>query len=150
MDDEMMFILSDGPIKIEKERCEWTTDDKRRDNLDNHCRSHIFKSLDRNTFGKVRECRTAKEAWETVIQLHEGNERTKENKILVATQKFENIKMRLGETMKEFSDRFTSVVNELSTLGKKYDNKETIIKALRSLSSIWDIKTGDVIIQHPP
>ncbi|XP_047326628.1 uncharacterized protein LOC124930316 [Impatiens glandulifera] len=141
MDDEMMFILSDSPIKIYKERIECTADDKRRNNLDNHCRSHIFKSLDRNTFGKVRECKTAKEAWETVIQLHEGNERTKENKILVATQKFENIKMRPGETMKEFSDRFTNVMNELSKLGKKYDSKETIVKALRSLPSIWDIKT---------
>ncbi|XP_047339787.1 uncharacterized protein LOC124943296 [Impatiens glandulifera] len=141
MDDEMMFILSDGPIKIEKERSEWTADDKRRNNLDNHCMSHIFKSLDKNTFGKVRECKTAKEVWETVIQLHEGNERTNENKILVATQKFENIKMRPDETMKEFSDWFTSVVNELSTLGKKYDNKETIVKTLRSLPSVCDIKT---------
>ncbi|XP_047340163.1 uncharacterized protein LOC124943733 [Impatiens glandulifera] len=94
MDDEMMFILSDGPIKIEKEISEWTADDKRRNNLHNKCRSTIFKALDRNTFGKVRECATAKEAWETVIQLHEGNERTKENKILVVTQKFENIDSR--------------------------------------------------------
>ncbi|XP_047326564.1 uncharacterized protein LOC124930253 [Impatiens glandulifera] len=141
MDDEMTFILSDKPIKIEKDIKEWTTDDKRRNNLDNHCRSHIFKSLDRNTFSMVRECKTAKEACEMVIQLHEGNKRTKENKIMVATQNFENIKMKPGETMKEFSDRFTNVVNELSVLGNKYDNKEIIIKALRSLPSTWDIKT---------
>ncbi|XP_047340573.1 uncharacterized protein LOC124944221 [Impatiens glandulifera] len=106
MDDEMMFILFDGPIKIEKEKSEWTTNDKRRNNLDNHCRSTIFKSLDRNTFAKVRECKTAKEAWETVINFMNGIKKTTENKILMATQKFENIKMRPSETMKEFSDRF--------------------------------------------
>ncbi|XP_047335480.1 uncharacterized protein LOC124939006 [Impatiens glandulifera] len=141
MDDEMMFILSDGPIKINKERSKWTADDRRRNNLDNLYRCSIYKTLDRNTFAKIRECFTTKEVWEKIIQLHEGNERTKENKILVATQKFENIMMRSSETMKEFGDRFTSVVNELSLLGKKYDNKEIIIKALRSLPSAWDIKT---------
>ncbi|XP_047331575.1 uncharacterized protein LOC124935169 [Impatiens glandulifera] len=49
--------------------------------------------------------------------------------------------MKPVENMKEFSDRFTSVVNELYTLGKIYDNKEIIVKALRSLPSAWDIKT---------
>ncbi|XP_047314293.1 uncharacterized protein LOC124918086 [Impatiens glandulifera] len=123
IDDEMVAILSEGPIMIEKEKGEWTAEDRRRNNLDNHCRRYIFKSLDINTFRKVIDCAIAKEACETVIRLHEGNERTKENKILVTTQKVENIKMKPGETMKEFSDRFTNVVNEFSTLGKKYDNK---------------------------
>ncbi|XP_047314555.1 uncharacterized protein LOC124918450 [Impatiens glandulifera] len=120
IDDEMVTILNEGPIKIEKEKGEWTAEDMRRNNIDNHCRRHIFKSLDRNTFGKVRDCTTTKEAWE---------------------MKFENIKMKPGETMNEFSDRFTNVVNELSTLEKKYNNKEIIVKALRSLPSTWDIKT---------
>ncbi|XP_047314044.1 uncharacterized protein LOC124917768 [Impatiens glandulifera] len=133
MDDEMMFVLSECPIKINKEISEWTADDRRRNNLDNLCRCAIYKTLDINTFAKIRECSTAKEVWKTIIQLHEGNERIRENKILVATQKFENIKMRPGKTMKEFGDRFTSVVNELSLLEKKYDNKETIIKDLSSL-----------------
>ncbi|XP_047313752.1 uncharacterized protein LOC124917342 [Impatiens glandulifera] len=122
MDDEMSTILKEGPIKIEKEKGAWTAGDRRRNKLDNHCKRHIFKSLDINTFVK-------------------GNEKTKENKILVATQKYENIIIKPRENMKEFSDRFTSVVNEFYTLGKRYDNKEIIVKALRSLSSAWDIKT---------
>ncbi|XP_047319514.1 uncharacterized protein LOC124923317 [Impatiens glandulifera] len=136
MDDEMNSILKEGPIMIEKEIGAWTAEDRRRNNLDNYCKRHIFKSLDNNTFGKVRDCQSAKKAWETIIQLHEGNERTKENKILLATQKYENIIMKPGENMKEFSNRFTSVVNELYTLGKRYDNREIIVKALRSLPSV--------------
>ncbi|XP_047309856.1 uncharacterized protein LOC124913306 [Impatiens glandulifera] len=42
--------------------------------------------------------------------------------------------------MKKFSDRFTSVVNELYTIGKIYDNREIIVRALRFLPSAWDIK----------
>ncbi|XP_047323613.1 uncharacterized protein LOC124927264 [Impatiens glandulifera] len=79
MDDEIMTILKEGPIKIEKEKSEWTAKDRRRNNLDNHCMRHIFKSLDRNTFGKVRECKTGKEVWEKLIQLFEGSEQIKEN-----------------------------------------------------------------------
>ncbi|XP_047339980.1 uncharacterized protein LOC124943525 [Impatiens glandulifera] len=132
MDDEMCSILKEGPIKIDKEIGAWTAEDRRRNNLDNHCKRHIFKYLDNNTFGKVRDCQSAKEAWKTIIQLHEGNERTKENKILVVTQKYENIRMKPRENMKEFSDQFTSVVNKLYTLGNRYDNREIIVKEFRS------------------
>ncbi|XP_047323392.1 uncharacterized protein LOC124927087 [Impatiens glandulifera] len=141
LDDDMMYAISDGPIKIDKERSEWTNDDKRKNNLYNIARNAIYNTLDKNTSAKIKACTTAKEVWEKIIQLNEGNERTKENKIMVATQKFDNVKMRSRETIKEFGDRFTSIVNELSLMGKTYANKETIVKALRALPSAWDVKT---------
>ncbi|XP_047314475.1 uncharacterized protein LOC124918341 [Impatiens glandulifera] len=41
---------------------------------------------------------------------------------MVATQKFDNVKMRLVETMTEFDERFSSIFIKLSTLGKTYSN----------------------------
>ncbi|XP_047331479.1 uncharacterized protein LOC124935061 [Impatiens glandulifera] len=140
LDDDMMYVISYGPIKINKERSEWTNDDKRKNNLDNLAKNAIYNTLDRNTFAKIRACSITKEVWEKIIQLNEGNKRTKEKQIMVATQKIENVKMRHGETMKEFSDRFTSIVNELFILGKTYANKETIVKVLTTLPSAWDVK----------
>ncbi|XP_047309685.1 uncharacterized protein LOC124913108 [Impatiens glandulifera] len=49
--------------------------------------------------------------------------------------------MRPEEIIKEFGDRFTNILNELSLFGKTYDNKETIVKSLRVLPSAWDVKT---------
>lgn len=44
-------------------------------------------------------CKIAKEIWENPIQLCESNEQTNENKLFVATQKFDNIKMKPEDSM---------------------------------------------------
>ncbi|XP_073317283.1 uncharacterized protein [Primulina huaijiensis] len=109
-DDDMWFVITNGPLKIlkpntaiavtegapqmvEKQKCEWTSEDKKKENLDN----------------------------------------AKENKMYVAMQKFENLKMKAGETLSEFDERFSSVVNELAALGKELGNREVALKVMRAL-----------------
>lgn len=58
-----------------------------------------------------------------MIQLCEKNEQTKENKLFVVTKKFDNIKMKLGESMTEFDERVSSIINELNALEKKFSIK---------------------------
>ncbi|MDQ9475020.1 hypothetical protein RF074_05345, partial [Serratia marcescens] len=81
------------------------------------------------------------EIWDKIIQLNEGNEQTRENKLLVASQKFDHIKMLPGEKIAMFDKRFTAIVNELSNLGKNFENRELALKVMRSLPRKWDIKT---------
>ncbi|KZV38071.1 hypothetical protein F511_16091 [Dorcoceras hygrometricum] len=73
-------------------------------------------------FSKIMTCATAKEIWERLTQICEGNDETKKNNLTVAQQKYESIKMREGETMAEFDERFSVVVIELKILGKEYIN----------------------------
>ncbi|MDQ9783683.1 hypothetical protein, partial [Serratia marcescens] len=40
-----------------------------------------------------------------------------------------------------FDERFTSIVNELSNLGKTFENRELALKVMRSLPREWDMKT---------
>ncbi|XP_073137677.1 uncharacterized protein [Henckelia pumila] len=141
----MWFIVTDGPMNImkvntavaitegapqmiEKPRAEWTSEDKRKANLDNVARDILYKTLDKNKFSKIKSCTTAKEIWEKLTQLCEGNDQTKENKLMVAIQKFDNIKMKTGETMNEFDERFSSIMIELNALGKSYSNREVALK----------------------
>ncbi|XP_073119904.1 uncharacterized protein [Henckelia pumila] len=154
----MWFVITDGPLEItkvntvvalsggapqyiEKPRIEWTAEDKKKANLDNVAEDILYKTLDKNTFSKIKTCKTGKEIWEKLIQLCEGNEQTKENKLSVATQKFDNIKMRPGESMAEFDERVSSIVIELNGLGKTYPNREVILKVIRGLPKEWDVKT---------
>ncbi|MDQ9782465.1 hypothetical protein, partial [Serratia marcescens] len=58
-----------------------------------------------------------------------------------ASQKYEQIKLLPGETINEFDQRFTSVLNELINLGKTFDNREIAMKVVRSLPKEWDTKT---------
>ncbi|KZV52823.1 hypothetical protein F511_20166 [Dorcoceras hygrometricum] len=92
-------------------------------------------------FSKIQTCVTAKEIWEKLIQICEGNEETKENKLTVVMQKFESMKMKSGETMTEFDEKFSSVVIELTRIGKENSNRELTLKVMRALPKGWDVKT---------
>ncbi|KZT75254.1 hypothetical protein F511_47721 [Dorcoceras hygrometricum] len=91
MDDEMWNVINDGPLKImkpnlafsvsngeaqflEKDRREYTNDDKNKANLDNVARDILYKTLekDKNMFSKIKTCATAKEIWEKLVQICEG------------------------------------------------------------------------------
>ncbi|KZV57770.1 hypothetical protein F511_13315 [Dorcoceras hygrometricum] len=120
---------------------EWTSEDKRKANLDNVAKDILYKTLNNNIFSKIQTCTTAKEIWEKLTQLHEGNEETKENKLIVALQKFEFIRMKPEETIDEFDERFNSLVIELTRLGKEYSNRELTLKVMRALPKEWDVKT---------
>ncbi|XP_073038269.1 uncharacterized protein [Primulina eburnea] len=131
-DDDIWYVITDGPLKIlnpnpaiaitesapqmlEKPRYEWTSEDKKKVNLDNVAKDILFKTLNKNTFSKIKMCHTAKEIWEKLIQICEENEETKENKL--------------------------SIVNELSALGKDFGNREIALKVMRGLPREWDVKT---------
>ncbi|KZV47545.1 hypothetical protein F511_32691 [Dorcoceras hygrometricum] len=92
-------------------------------------------------FSKIKTCTTAKEIWEKLTQICEGNDKTKENMLTVSKQKYESIKMREGETMVEFDERFSAFVTELNSLGKEYSNRELALKVMRALPREWDVKT---------
>ncbi|XP_047335694.1 uncharacterized protein LOC124939246 [Impatiens glandulifera] len=77
----------------------------------------MYKILYDNMFNYIMSCNSAKEIWERLTQLCEGNEQIKENKFMVVTQQFDNIKMRPEETMTEFDGRFNKIIITLSTLG---------------------------------
>ncbi|XP_075473953.1 uncharacterized protein LOC142505012 [Primulina tabacum] len=149
-DDDMWFVITNGPLKIlkpntaiavtegapqfvEKQRSERTSEDKKKTNLDNVAKDILYKTLDKYTFSKIKMCPTTKEIWEKLIQICEKNEQTKENKLSVAMQNFENLKMKAGETLREFDERFNSLVNELAALGKELGNREVTLKVMRAL-----------------
>ncbi|MDQ9783054.1 hypothetical protein, partial [Serratia marcescens] len=81
-DDDMWYVITDGPIEITKlapptaeggeqtamakPRANWTTEDKKKNNLDRVARDMLFKSLGKNMFHKVKTCKTAKEVWDKI------------------------------------------------------------------------------------
>ncbi|XP_073151880.1 uncharacterized protein [Henckelia pumila] len=122
---------------VEKPRAEWSTEDKNKAYRDNVDKDILFKTLDKNMFSKIKTCSTTKEILEKLTQLYEGNDQTKENKLTVAIQKFDNAKMKPGETMAEFDERFSNIICELISLGKIYINREISLKVMRALPIEW-------------
>ncbi|XP_075481184.1 uncharacterized protein LOC142521894 [Primulina tabacum] len=126
---------------VEKHRSEWTTEDKKKANLDNLAKDILYKTLDKNMFTKIKTCTTTKEIWEKLTELCEGNDQTKENKLTVAIQKFDNAKMKPGKTLAEFDERFSSIIIKLISLGKDYSNREIALRVMQALPRERDVKT---------
>ncbi|XP_075494058.1 uncharacterized protein LOC142531720 [Primulina tabacum] len=116
-------ITEGAPQMIEKHRSEWTAEDKKKTTKD-----ILYTTLDKNMFAKIKTCTTAKEIWEKLAQLCEGNDQTKENKLTVAIQKFDNAKMKSGETLAEFDERFSGIIIELTSLGKNILTKKLLYR----------------------
>ncbi|XP_045810862.1 uncharacterized protein LOC123905296 [Trifolium pratense] len=101
------------------------------------------------------ECKTAKEMWTTLQTHHEGTSHIKETRIDIGVRKFELFEMNNSETIDQMYGRFTVIINELNSLGKKYTTHERIRKLLRCLPEEWrhivtaitvakDLKTMDL------
>ncbi|XP_073138550.1 uncharacterized protein [Henckelia pumila] len=124
-DDDMWYIITDGPMKILKVNTVVAISGGEPQMQD----QDLF-----NRQGNLGE----------LTQLCEDNDQTKENKITVAIQKFDNAKMKPGETMAEFDEKFSNIVCEIISLGKIYSNREISLKVMRALPREWDVKTTSI------
>lgn len=81
---------------------------------------------------KVSSCNTTKEMWDTIIMSHEGTTKVKEVKLRMLMQEYELLKLEKDETIQEAQARFLILMNSLSMLGRKIDQKEINRKILKS------------------
>ena len=72
--DPANAFIDGVPKMIEKPQHEWTIEDKKKDNLDIVAMDILYKTLDKNMFSKIQTCANAKEIWERLTQLCEGND----------------------------------------------------------------------------
>ncbi|XP_031112005.1 uncharacterized protein LOC116015977 [Ipomoea triloba] len=155
--DEMWDVISDGPILImkvnpssilspdrpqyvSKPKMEWTSNDRLRSNLDNIAKDILFKAVDDTIFPKIRKCKTTKDLWDVLIQISEGDEQEKDNKLTIAMKKFEDFQMLPSEKIVDMEARLVKVLEEITDLGKTINQKEISLKILRGLLSSWDTK----------
>jgi hypothetical protein len=120
-----------------KPQLEWTTTESDRVLLNTKAKLFIKSALCREEYDRVMECKTAKEMWNTLQIHHEGTSRVKETRVDIGVTKFELFEMNEDETMDQMYGRFTVIINELNSLGKKYTIHERIRKLLRCLLKNW-------------
>jgi len=68
---------------------------------------------------------------------HEDTSHVKETRIDIGVRKFEVFEMSENETIDEMYARFTTIVNEMRSLGKAYSIHERVRKILKCLPSMW-------------
>ena len=89
---------------------------------------------------------TAKEIWDALEVQCQGTVAIKKNRRTLLIQEYEQFEAKADESLTEVYDSFLSLLNELSLVGKVYDNDDSNTKFLRALTEDWDTQTS--ILRH--
>ncbi|XP_057770807.1 uncharacterized protein LOC130990600 [Salvia miltiorrhiza] len=76
-----------------KSKTDFTTEERKQDELDNLAKSIIFEAVPDKYVTKIIKCKTAKEMWDILERLCNELEKIKETKLSIACQKFDTFLM---------------------------------------------------------
>ncbi|XP_031099811.1 uncharacterized protein LOC116004010 [Ipomoea triloba] len=126
---------------IPKDKSLLTKEERTRANLDNIAKDILYKALDESLFPRVRKCKSAKDIWDTLMQIGEGDEQEKENKLTIAMKRFEDFKLGTKESISDMEARFMKLLMDIRDLDEeKLSQKEINLKILRGLPKNWEMK----------
>ncbi|KAL2327520.1 hypothetical protein Fmac_020947 [Flemingia macrophylla] len=114
-------------------KASWTDYQRQRYLLNSKARNAIMCALTEDEYTKVHSFKSAKQMWDTLALTYEGSTEVKS----LLARKYELFDMEENESIQAMFGRFQTIVNELSFLGRTYDNFDHIDKILRSLPRKW-------------
>ncbi|XP_038697186.1 uncharacterized protein LOC119994770 [Tripterygium wilfordii] len=129
-----------GDTLVDKERSEWTMEDKKLVSLNDRAVNILHCALIRAEFDHISTCKSAREIWCMLELKHEGTSQVKDTKINMLVHDYELFKMKPNECISDMFARLTTICNELQSLGKVYSNADRVQKVLRSLPKTWKDK----------
>ncbi|XP_070017257.1 uncharacterized protein [Nicotiana sylvestris] len=97
-----------------------------------------------NEYNRVSACDIAKEIWEALQTAHEGTTQVKQSKIDMLTTEYELFRMKDDKSIQDMHTRFTSIINELHSLGAVIPRNKLVRKILSVLPSSWESKTYEM------
>ena len=104
----------------------------------------ILNGLCEEEFIKVMHKDTAKEMWDTLENIHEGDKKVKTPKLQVNRAQFENLKMNDDEDIDSFFLKVAEIVNNMKSLGETMPESIILQKILRSLPSRFNPKVSAI------
>ncbi|XP_070026474.1 uncharacterized protein [Nicotiana sylvestris] len=86
-------------------------------------------------YNRISTCDIAKGIWEALQIAHEGTTQVKQSKIDMLTTEYALFKIRDDESIQDMHTRFTSIINELHSLGETIPRNKLVRKILSFLPS---------------
>ncbi|XP_070007966.1 uncharacterized protein [Nicotiana sylvestris] len=90
----------------------------------------------------VSACETAKKIWEALQTAQEGTTQVQQSKIDMLTTEYELFRMKDDESIQDMHTRFTSIINELHSLGDVIPRNKLVRKILSVLPGSWESKVN--------
>ncbi|XP_070007641.1 uncharacterized protein [Nicotiana sylvestris] len=137
-------VLEEIPFLMPKTRKEYTDADRKVVEK-NFCAKKIFVcGIGPDEYNRISACDTAKEIWEALRTAHEGTTKVKQSKIDMLTTEYELFRMKDDESIQDMHTRFTSIINELHSLGETIPRNKLVRKILSILCSSWESKINAI------
>ncbi|XP_074351379.1 uncharacterized protein LOC141690483 [Apium graveolens] len=131
---------------IRKEKSEWSDPEKAAMLKHAKVRNFLHNSLDNVMSNKVIACKTAKIIWDALKTQCQETLAIKKNIRVVLVQEYEQLDAKPDENITDTYDRFLTLLNDLSLVGKEYDKEDSNTKFLRALPKEWNKQAS--IINH--
>jgi hypothetical protein len=100
----------------------------------------LLNGLSETIFTKVSHCKSAKEIWEKLRNIYEGDSKVKGEKIQTYRGQFEQLKMKEDENIVAYFLQVDEIVNVIIGLEEEIEESVIVQKVLRSLPMIFDPK----------
>jgi hypothetical protein len=118
-----------------------TNDNGRKLSLNNSKSTNaLLNGLCDSVYVKVMHCSSAKEIWEKLQNIYEGDAKVKATKLQTYRGQFEQLKMKEDENIATYFLRVDETVNAIIGLGEEVDESIIVQKVLRSLPMRFDPK----------
>ncbi|XP_022004485.1 uncharacterized protein LOC110902055 [Helianthus annuus] len=98
----------------------------------------MFQSVNETIFEHIATCKTSKDAWEVLHKAYRGEHRVKTVRLQTLRCEFDNLRMKESETIEDYVNRTTIIVNQLRMNEERIDEQRVIEKILRSLTRKYE------------
>jgi hypothetical protein len=93
----------------------------------------LLNGLSDTVFTKVAHCKSAKEIWDKLRNIYEGDTKVKATKLQTYRGQFEQLKMKEDENIAAYFLRVDETMNAIIGLGEEIEESVIVQKVLRSL-----------------
>ncbi|XP_075096108.1 uncharacterized protein LOC142174211 [Nicotiana tabacum] len=154
-DSELWDVICDGPyvptknvgdlpLTVQKTRKEYTDADRKAMEKTFCAKKILVCGIRPDEYNRISACHSAKKIWEALQTAHKGNTQVEQSKIDMLTTEYELCRMKDDESIKDMHTRFTSIINELHSLGEVIPGNKLVRKILNILPSSWESKVNAI------
>ncbi|XP_009787967.1 uncharacterized protein [Nicotiana sylvestris] len=145
-DSELRDVICDGPfvptknlgdpaVAIPKTRKEFNEADIKAIEKNFRAKKFLVCGIGLDEYNRISSCQSTKEIWEALQTAHEETTQVKQSKIDMLTTAYELFRMKGDESIQDMHTRFTSIINELHSLGESIPRNKLVRKILSVLPS---------------
>ncbi|XP_019263390.1 PREDICTED: uncharacterized protein LOC109241124, partial [Nicotiana attenuata] len=136
--------LGDAAVAIPKTRKEFNDADIKAIEKNFRAKKILVCGIGPDEYNRISACQSAQEIWEALQIPHKGTTQVKQSKIDMLTTKYEHFRMKDDESVQDIHTRFTSIINELHSLGETIPRNKMVRKILNVLPSSWESKVNAI------